>query len=613
MNNGKQDTNSNELSLLNDEEIDQILHQNNIFPDEIILPPNDTPTTTTESIQRQKDTDEINDIINPSIIDIPRDVQDRSLTLARDASNIYHPATTDLIRRPTTPLQNSFQRPLPADQLYSSRILEQNSNYEMSNLTSSTQQRRYHPHKSRPAFVNKLWSMLNDNSNLDLIQWSNDGKSFVVTNREQFVHEILPKYFKHSNFASFVRQLNMYGWHKVQDVKSGSIQNSSDEKWQFENEYFQRDREDLLEKIVRQKSNSNNTTSKEKIMNTKPILHLMNEPSTGLDNTIDINGGSTTTDHVSKVLNELEAIKYNQLAISKDLLRINKDNELLWKENMMARERYRSQQQTLEKIFRFLASIMPQKMIMDGVMNNSDNTNSSIDLNSLRNKGNSDNNNSESMNTNINEKNLFDELVNNEGNNNNSNNNNYDTLNRASSPLRPQPRYLLKNRSNKGQSMTTTPTSAATSSSPNKILELNDDDNMHPIVEEYDTNENETNRGNASDDSLEFLNNLQSNISEQDNRIQHLEDIIIQEFSPKNNVMHANASNNNGNSNTADFSLHDYFNSDAIPNSPIGESDEGSKYKRYIEEISDDESRHLHDDATTTTTSTANIKKPRRS
>lgn len=178
--------------------------------------------------------------------------------------------------------------------------------------------------KTRPAFVLKLWNMVNDPTNESYIQWIPDGQSFQVLNREQFEKVVLPKYFKHSNFSSFVRQLNMYGWHKVQDVTSGAMQ-SNDEMWQFKSPNFIRGREDLLDNIVR------------------------NKGSKGSDDEEDSD--------ISRLFDELELIKSNQRSIADDLNRIRKDNELLWRECYDSRERHKAHSEAFEKILRFLASL----------------------------------------------------------------------------------------------------------------------------------------------------------------------------------------------------------------------------------------------------------------
>jgi hypothetical protein len=36
-----------------------------------------------------------------------------------------------------------------------------------------------------------------------------------VPNTQEFGRELLPQFFKHANFTSFVRQLNMYGFSKL--------------------------------------------------------------------------------------------------------------------------------------------------------------------------------------------------------------------------------------------------------------------------------------------------------------------------------------------------------------------------------------------------------------
>ena len=35
--------------------------------------------------------------------------------------------------------------------------------------------------------------------------WSEDGETFVVKNPEKFEKQIIPQFFKHSKFSSFVR------------------------------------------------------------------------------------------------------------------------------------------------------------------------------------------------------------------------------------------------------------------------------------------------------------------------------------------------------------------------------------------------------------------------
>lgn len=221
---------------------------------------------------------------------------------------------------------------IPPSLSLQNKTIDNNQDRKTSNVATNTKKRKENVStKIRPAFVMKIWSMVNDPANHDYIRWNEDGKTFQVFHREEFMKLILPKYFKHNNFASFVRQLNMYGWHKVQDINNGTLNKDdklNDEIWQFENPYFIRGREDLLDKIVRNKTISLETENLE--------------------------GGNL---NFQAVLNELDQIKINQFAITEDLRRVRKDNKTLWQENYVTRERHQQQAQTLEKILKFLAAV----------------------------------------------------------------------------------------------------------------------------------------------------------------------------------------------------------------------------------------------------------------
>lgn len=61
-----------------------------------------------------------------------------------------------------------------------------------------------------PPFLNKTYEMVDDPKTDEVVSWSNTNNTIVVWNVREFTRELLPKYFKHNNFSSFVRQLNTY-------------------------------------------------------------------------------------------------------------------------------------------------------------------------------------------------------------------------------------------------------------------------------------------------------------------------------------------------------------------------------------------------------------------
>lgn len=63
---------------------------------------------------------------------------------------------------------------------------------------------------SPPPFLSKTYDMVDDSSTNSVVSWSDNNNSFVVWNAPVLARDILPKYFKHNNFSSFVRQLNTY-------------------------------------------------------------------------------------------------------------------------------------------------------------------------------------------------------------------------------------------------------------------------------------------------------------------------------------------------------------------------------------------------------------------
>jgi len=59
-------------------------------------------------------------------------------------------------------------------------------------------------------FLTKTHQMVEEASTDEVISWAEQGRSFVVWKPVELARDLLPLYFKHCNFSSFVRQLNTY-------------------------------------------------------------------------------------------------------------------------------------------------------------------------------------------------------------------------------------------------------------------------------------------------------------------------------------------------------------------------------------------------------------------
>lgn len=144
--------------------------------------------------------------------------------------------------------------------------------------------------KPQTVFIHKLFDMLEDHSLLHLIWWSPSQDSFCLYPGEEFSNA-LSQYFKHTNIASFIRQLNMYGFHKVNDnfqsEDKSSLDHAQQTKWEFRHlaNQFRKGDVDSLSLIKRKSSKLSN--SHKEIVNLKSLPPTSDAPVDELKSPID--------------------------------------------------------------------------------------------------------------------------------------------------------------------------------------------------------------------------------------------------------------------------------------------------------------------------------------
>ena len=207
----------------------------------------------------------------------------------------------------TTPLVHPIKKEHQIQQNHSNHT----SAPPPSQTPTPTGQTQSNSSKTQTVFIHKLYDMLEDPT-LTLLIWWTPPKfdSFCIQPGEGF-SRALGQYFKHANALSFIRQLNMYGFHKVNELTMDDENDNESlkNKWEFRhltNQFRKGDTESL--KLIKRRSLKNINSHKE-IVNLKLIptskpegdyveyIERSSYPFPATPTAIAITPGAATTQH----------------------------------------------------------------------------------------------------------------------------------------------------------------------------------------------------------------------------------------------------------------------------------------------------------------------------
>ena len=242
---------------------------------------------------------------------------------------------------------------------------------------------------------------MNDPSSDNLIRWSDSGNSFVVLDEDEFSKRLIPDLFKHNKYASFVRQLNMYGFHKVVGLADGSLKTSeqrSKPPSEYENPYFKRGQPDLMWLIQKAKSKSTRPKMKRGIDQDSDKEGDMSDAGGGggavggdgdmagggggyLEGVRDSRAGNNSSGggghrgrgfDFSALTAQVDAVRNHQTMISQAIKQLRKDHQQLYEQSLAFQSLHDRHENSINAILTFLATVYDKSLggHLNGAVNN---------------------------------------------------------------------------------------------------------------------------------------------------------------------------------------------------------------------------------------------------
>lgn len=285
----------------------------------------------------------------------------------RDAN--HQLATRTPQRNPQWPSFNNTDHHLAENRVFEN--MDEDDDQDIDTRAAMAKKDAQAKRKQIPPFVQKLSSFLDSSNNTELIRWSDDGNSFIVLDEDEFARTLIPELFKHNNYASFVRQLNMYGFHKKVGLNANSMK-AAEKKVKDPNvywhEYFKRGRPDLLWLIQKPQSKTNSAKRKrnendkrdsndsdDDIRRTSPELADTGNLTTKSRPQADLMV-SIPQSELHNVRGELQRLQRQQSVISKMISQLKEQNEQFYRQATAFQALHDRHENSINAILTFLAT-----------------------------------------------------------------------------------------------------------------------------------------------------------------------------------------------------------------------------------------------------------------